>query len=324
MKNKKVKVGCVIPCYKGGKKTINVINSALKYTDLIVLVDDNCPYNTGERVAKLFAKSNKVKVLHNRKNIGVGGSTIKGMKYLLKNNSTIIVKVDADGQINPQLIPRLIEPLIRREFDAAKGNRFSSLDHVLSMPFLRLIGNLGLSFLNKLSTGYWELFDPTNGLIAFTNEGLLKVRLDKVDNRYFFESDLLFQCSLQNICFTQLPMKSNYADEESSLKPLLEIFRFSKKHLKNFLKRIIYQYFLLDFNIGSFEILSSSALFLILTSLIIKTYLNGAFNNQLATPGEANLIALLAIITSQLVIGFLYYDSTQQPLLRRLKFRRYY
>lgn len=192
------------------------------------------------------------------------------------------------------------------------------------MPFLRLIGNLFLSFLNKLSSGYWELFDPTNGFIAFTETGLLKVRLDKVDNRYFFESDLLFQCSLQNICFTQLPMKSNYSDEESSLKPLVEIFRFSKNHLRNFLKRIIYQYFLLDFNIGSLELLSSSILSLVLAILIIKTYLNGTFNNQLATPGEANLITLLAIIISQLVIGFLYYDSTQQPLIRRLKSRRNY
>ena len=324
MKNKKVKVGCVIPCYKGGNKTIDVINSALKFTDLLVLVDDKCPLNTGKRVARVFANSDRVRVLHNRKNLGVGGSTIKGMKYLLKNNSTIIVKVDADGQINPKLIPQLIKPLIRREFDAAKGNRFSSLDHVLSMPFLRLIGNLALSFINKLSSGYWELFDPTNGLIAFTNEALKKVRLDKLDKRYFFESDLLFQCSLQNISFTQLPMKSNYSDEESSLKPLAEIFRFSKKHLRNFLKRIIYQYFLLDFNIGSFEILSGSILSGILVIIVIKTYLNGIFNNKFATPGEANLIALLAIIISQLIIGFLYYDSTQRPLIRRLQSRKNY
>ena len=324
MSNKKLSIGCVIPCYKGSKITINVINSVIKFTDLIVLVDDNCPYNTGENVERLFVKSNKVKVLYNKKNLGVGGATIKGMRYLLRNNFEIIVKVDADGQINPELIPELIDPLIRRESEAAKGNRFSSLDHILEMPLLRVVGNLGLSFLNKFSTGYWELFDPTNGFIAFTNSSLKKVRLDKVDNRYFFESDILFQCSLQNICFTQLPMKSIYSNEGSSLKPLFEIFRFSKKHTTNFVKRIIYQYFLLDFNIGSFEILSGSILFLILILLIIKIYLNGILNNQFATPGEANLIALLSIITFQLIVGFLYYDSTQQPLMRRIKTRKIY
>ncbi len=319
MNDIKVKIGCVIPCYKGGKITIEVIKSALKFVELIVLVDDRCPYKTGKNVEEIFSDSKKIQVLFNKENLGVGGSTKKGMQYLMDHDCEIIVKIDADGQINPDLIPQLINPILNGESNASKGNRFSSLDNILSMPPIRVFGNLGLSFINKLSTGYWELFDPTNGFIAIKNNALKKVRLDKIDNRYFFESDFLFQCGLQNICFYQLPMKSIYAKEESSLRPLKEIFRFGKKHTINFFKRIIYQYFLLDFNIGSLELLSSSILSLILFIFVIKVYLNGAINNQFATPGEANLIGLLAIITAQLIIGFVYYDSTQQPLLRRLK-----
>ena len=322
MQKIKSNVGCVIPCFKGGIDTIKVIESALNYVDLIVLIDDNCPLKTGKKVERIFSETNKVKVIFNKKNLGVGGATKKGMKYLLDHNFEIILKVDADGQINPQLIPLLIEPLINGEFDANKGNRFSSLDHLLSMPFMRVIGNLGLSFLNKLSTGYWELFDPTNGFIAFNKSALKKIRLDKVDDRYFFESDLLFQCSLQNICFTQMPMKSIYGNEVSSLKPLREIFRFGKQHFINLLKRIIYQYFLLDLNIGSFELFSGTIIGFILLSIMLKVYLKGIIDNQLATPGEANLIGLLSIITAQLLIGFLYYDATQQPLMRRLKSRK--
>ena len=116
------------------------------------------------------------------------------------------------------------------------------------MPKIRIIGNLGLSFLNKISTGYWELFDPTNGFIAFKSSALKRVRLEKTDNRYFFESDLLFQCALAQITFSQLPMQSIYANEISSLKPSREISRFAKKHLINLLKRLVYQYFVLDFN----------------------------------------------------------------------------
>ncbi len=322
MKKNKSKIGCIIPCFRGGQDTINVISSALKYVDLVVLVDDKCPLNTGKNVKKFFQENNKLKVIFNKKNLGVGGATKKGIEYLLDLDFEIILKVDADGQINPKLIPFLIEPLINGEFDANKGNRFSSLDHILSMPLIRVIGNLGLSFLNKLSTGYWELFDPTNGFIAFKKSALKKVRLDKVDNRYFFESDLLFQCSLQNICFTQLPMKSIYSNEISSLQPLREIIRFGKQHFINLFKRIIYQYFLLDFNIGSFELFSGSIIGFILISFILKIYLKGIIDKQFATPGEANLIGLLSIITAQLLIGFLYYDSTQQPLMRRLKSRK--
>ena len=318
---RKLKVGCAIPCFRGGEETIRVIKSALNFVDFIILVDDNCPLHTGKKVDEIFMNSEKVVVIYNKFNIGVGGSTKKAFKILQQKKCQIIIKLDADGQINPELIPSLIKPLIEGEFDAAKGNRFSSLDHVLSMPIVRVVGNLGLSFMNKLSTGYWELFDPTNGFIAFKTSSLKKIRIDKVDNRYFFESDLLFQCSLQNICFTQLQMQSVYAGEYSSLKPIREIFRFGKKHFINFFKRLIYQYFLLDFNIGSLELLTGSTTLLILFCVGLRVYLNGIFKNQFATPGEANLISLLSIITTQLFIGFLYYDATQQPLIRRLKAR---
>ena len=318
----KLKIGCAIPCYKGGANTIKVINSALEFADLIVLVDDKCPQKTGYQVANFFLDNPKIKIIYNKKNIGVGGSTKKAIRFLLEKDCDILVKVDADGQINPRLIPDLIEPLITGEYEAAKGNRFSSLDHILSMPFIRVIGNLCLSFINKLSTGYWELFDPTNGFMAFKNSAIKKIRLDKVDNRYFFESDLLFQCSLQSICFTQLPMKSVYSNHVSSLSPIKEIFIFGKQHLINFFKRLIYQYFLLDFNIGSLELLSGILTGFTLIFIVVRVYLKGIIEGKLATPGEANLIALLSIITAQLIIGFLYYDSTQQPLMRRLKLRR--
>lgn len=321
MINQNFKIGCAIPCYKGCEKTIEIINSAQRFVDLIVLVDDLCPFKTGHKVESYFINSEKVQVLFNEKNIGVGGATKKAIDFLTKQNCHIIVKVDADGQINPELIPGLIRPLIDGKFEASKGNRITSLDNLLTMPKIRVFGNLGLSFLNKLSTGYWELFDPTNGFIAFKTSILRKVRLDKVDNRYFFESDFLFQCSLQNICFAQLSMRSNYKNEISSLKPHREIFRFTKKHIINFIKRIIYQYFLLDFNIGSLELIIGSLTAIILLIKGTNVYLNGLINNNFATPGEANLIALLAIITTQCTIGFLYYDSTQQPLLRRLSLK---
>ena len=221
--------------------------------------------------------------------------------------------------MNPDLIPELIKPIINGEYDAAKGNRFSRLDHVLSMPTIRIIGNLGLSFFNKLSTGYWELFDPTNGFMAFKTSALKNIRLDKVDDRYFFESDLLYQSSLAQIRFSQLPMHSVYQDETSSLKPMREISRFAAKHLVNFLKRLIYQYFVLDFNAGSLELLGGSIGLLLTTAFSIKLFISGILHQRYATSGESSLFTILAIITVQMFIAFLYYDATQQPLMRQLR-----
>ena len=317
-KNKQ-KIGCLIPCFRGGSVTLAVIQKALHFTDYIVLIDDACPNYTGQRVEKKFNSSDKVKVLFNSHNQGVGKSCRDGIKFLLENACTIIVKIDADGQIDPILIPALINPIIEGKAEAVKGNRFTSIDDLLSMPKIRIIGNLGLSFLNKISTGYWELFDPTNGFIAFKSSALKRVRLEKTDNRYFFESDLLFQCALAQITFSQLPMQSIYVNEISSLKPSREISRFARKHLINLLKRLVYQYFVLDFNAGSLELLGGMFGIFLTSIFSFKLFISGVITSTYATPGQSAIFAVMSIITLQLLIGFIYYDSTQQPLLRQIR-----
>ncbi len=313
------KIGCTIPCYKGGQITINLIKELHCYVDLIVLVDDGCPFKTGNLAKDYFKDSDKLHVIHNEFNKGLGFSVKRGFKFLIQKGCEVIVKIDADGQMKPELIPFLIKPIFANKSDAVKGNRFTSIDNIISMPKIRIARNLILTFLNKLSTGYWELSDPTNGFLAFNRISLEKVRLDKLDDKYFFESDLLFQCSLANIFFEQLPMKSVYGGEISSLNPLKQIIIFSKQHIVNFFKRIIYHYFVLDFNAGSLEIIGF--LFFSFSTLItfFKIYFRGLSNNEFATPGEANLISILFLVSIQLLLGILYFDSTYQPLMRQIK-----
>ena len=311
-------VGCVIPCFKGNQITIDLIQKTLEIVDYVVLVDDNCPNRTGKKAKKFIFNKNFV-LIENKSNEGVGASFKRGVEYLLSINCEIIIKIDADGQMDPYLIPMFIDPLLKNESDATKGNRFTSSEDILSMPLIRIIGNLGLSFFNKVSSGYWELFDPTNGYIAFKGSTLKKIRLSKTNNRYFFESDLLFECSLSNIYFKQIPMKSTYLNELSSLKPLREITRFSRLHLINFIKRLVYQYFILDFNVGSLHLIG----FIISTILSLNYYFYIRYISFKAgidaSPSQANLIAILIIISFQLLISFIFFDSTQKPLLRKIK-----
>jgi len=313
------KIGCTIPCYKGGQITIDLIKKLHCYVDLIVLVDDGCPFKTGNLAKDYFKDSDKLHIIQNKFNKGLGFSVKRGFKFLIEKECEVIVKIDADGQMKPDLIPFLVKPLFENKSDAVKGNRFTSIDHFISMPKIRIAGNIILTFLNKISTGYWELSDPTNGFLAFNRLALKKVRLEKLDNQYFFESDLLFQCSLVNIFFEQLPMKSVYGSEISSLNPLKQIIIFSKQHFINFFKRIIYQYFVLDFNAGSLEIIGF--LFFSFSTLITfsKVYFRGLSIKEFASPGEANLISILFLVSIQLLLGILYFDSTYQPLMRQIK-----
>ena len=164
------KIGVVIPCYMGGDITLKLISDILNYADTIVLVDDKCPLHTGKKVKESNINS-KVHIIFNEKNMGVGGSTKKGFEWLLEKDCQIIIKMDADYQMNPSDIPKMCKPILKNECDSTKGNRFTNFEKLIKMPKIRLIGNVFLSYLTKFSTGYWEIFDPTNPVPTPSNPG---------------------------------------------------------------------------------------------------------------------------------------------------------
>ena len=249
-------IGAAIPCYRGNKATLKTVLSVIEYVDWVVFIDDCCPYKTGAQI-KDKIKEDKLFVIYNQKNIGVGGSTKKGFKWLLDKGCDIILKIDADGQLRAEDIPKMCMPIIKDKCDATKGNRFTDIDKLYRIPRVRLIGNIFLGFITKLSTGYWEIFDPTNGFIAFSSTVLKEIELNKTDNRYFFETDVLFRCALKNIIINNVAIEPIYKENKSSLKPFNEITNFFIRHIKLTFKRILYQYFLLDFNPGSIELVLS-------------------------------------------------------------------
>lgn len=308
----------VIPCYKTPDKALKVVGQSFKYLDLVICVDDCCPLNTGKEIEKNF-NDNKVSVLYHNKNKGVGGAMKTGIKYALELGAKIIVKIDSDGQMSPDLIPSLINPIKSGKADFTKGNRFRDPNVILKMPTLRFIGNFFLSFLTKLSTGYWELFDPTNGFIAINSTTLNLFNLNKIDNRYFFETDILFRCSINDIVVKEIAMEAKYDDETSNMYPIAEIPNFLIKHILVFYKRILYNYFIYDFNPGSISLLIS---FLLGSGSILfgGFYYYRGMLTQVQTPsGIQTLFLAMVFISSQFLTNFIYYDVTQRPLFRKLR-----
>ena len=118
--------------------------------------------------------------------------------------------------MDPQLLPRFLSPIINGKADYVKGNRFTSIESVRQMPALRLFGNSLLSLLCKLSSGYWHLFDPNNGYVCCHAEVLRRLPLNKIAQRYFFESDMLFRLGVARALVIDVPMGAVYGDEQSS------------------------------------------------------------------------------------------------------------
>jgi glycosyltransferase involved in cell wall biosynthesis len=301
----------VIPCFRVKRHIAGVLAAIPKQVDRIYVVDDACPEGSGD--AAEAAGDPRVRVLRHAVNQGVGGATLSGYRAALDDGATILVRLDGDGQMDPALIPRLVQPIEAGQADYAKGNRFFELEGLRAMPRLRLVGNSLLSFASKLSSGYWNVFDPTNGFTAIHAEVLRQLPLDKLERGWFFESDLLFRLGTIRAVVCDVPMPARYGDEESSLRIRHVLGPFAWKHLSNTAKRIFYSYYLRNFNIASIEIALGAALLAFGSWIGITRWIEGSQANTPATSGTVMLAALPILVGIQLVLAFLSYDLSNVP-----------
>ena len=311
--NKQQKVGVVIPCFQETKQILNVIDGIGPEVNHIIVIDDACPDKTGEYV-KTHCTDRRVKVITHTQNTGVGGATMSGYKSAIKDGCEIIVKVDGDGQMDPSLIPALILPLQKGTADYVKGNRFYNLNGLAEMPRVRILGNLVLSFASKVSSGYWNIFDPTNGFTAVHLDTALNLPLEKIDDGFFFESDMLYHLYMLRAVVMDVPMSAKYGNEESSLNIRKIILSFTSKHCCNMIKRIFYSYFIRDFNISSIELILGKLLFLFGVVFGAITWYGSYTSGIPATAGTVILAALPIVLGSQLLIAFLNYDTKNIPI----------
>jgi dolichol-phosphate mannosyltransferase len=246
-------IGIIIPAYKCDDQITATITTIPGWIRYIIVVDDCSPDNLIDRVMAIDDR--RVHIIRHDINIGVGGAFITGCHKAVELGADILVKMDGDGQMDPAQLPRLIKPLIDGKADYTKGNRFWDLRELRVMPRFRIFGNMTLSLLLKMASGYWNLFDPTNGYIALTSYMFNNINLNKVDRRYFFESSMLIQAGIQQFVVEDVPIPANYRDEISSLSVIETIFTFPPRLVYGVLRRFLWRYIFFDFTAVSIFIL---------------------------------------------------------------------
>lgn len=310
LKNKTIAV--VIPSYKVTQHILDVVDRIGPEVDCIYIVDDACPDGSG-RLVERSLKDNRVRVIYAEVNLGVGGAVMLGYSAAFKEGYDCIVKIDGDGQMNPDLLPLFVEPILDGQADYTKGNRFFNLEDVESMPVVRLVGNAVLSFMCKASSGYWNIFDPTNGYTAISRHAISLLPMRKIHNRYFFESDMLFRLGTFGAVVRDIPMRAIYADEKSNLSPAKVLPSFAFGHFRNFSKRILYNYFLRGFSVASVELVLSLGFLAFGGIYGLVKWVQSSISGVYASSGEVMLAALPVIVGVQLLISFITFDMQNQP-----------
>ncbi|MDR0769734.1 MAG: glycosyltransferase family 2 protein [Burkholderiales bacterium] len=306
------RIAVIIPCYKVTHHILKVLEEIDNRVWRIYVVDDACPEKSGALVETQF-RDPRVKVLYHDHNKGVGGAVISGYRAAIADGATVLVKIDGDGQMSPALLPDFAMPILTGAADYTKGNRFYDLAKIKQMPRGRIYGNAMLSLLAKLSNGYWDLFDPANGYTAIHAEVARRLPLERISERYFFESDMLFRLGTIRAVVIDVPMDACYGEEVSNLKVREEFGDFLWKLSRNFFKRIFYNYFLRDVSLASLELLFG-------TILVVFGGVYGAYHWAhsaslgVTTPAGTVIVAAVSLLVGlQLLLAFLGYDIANVP-----------
>lgn len=323
-----VTIYCVIPAYRARETVVDVVSQALACADVVVVVDDACPEQSGAAVTQAFPGSERVRVIQRERNGGVGAAMKTGIAYAIERGADIAVKIDADGQMDCSFIP-LIAELFEEDpsLVCIKGNRFFDASVLKLMPKGRLFGNAILSLGAKCASGYWNVIDPTNGYLAFNLPLLQLIPWRSFADSYFFELSVLCEFGLRRLPLLELEMPTIYTSAPSSLSIPRVAFEFPPKLLRLTLRRIMLQYFLFDINLVTVYLVAG----------LLLACFGGIFggyewfeSNLTGIPrpiGTVMLAALPFLMGFQLLLAGAMYDvqfaqKTSHELLANARWRR--
>ena len=309
----KFKLAIVIPAYRTEKEILSVLQGIPAFIRHIIVVDDASPDSSADLVTAAAKRNKRITLVRHERNQGVGGAMVTGFKKALELGAEVVIKLDGDGQMDPQYIPALITPLLEGEADYTKGNRFRDFGALRQMPFVRRIGNLGLSFLTKAATGYWNIFDPTNGYFAIRAEVLAQLPLDHVDKGYYFETSMLSRLYLLDAFVQDVTIPARYRNEVSSLSINRVLFEFPFKLMRTLTRRIILKYFIFDFSMMSIYLLAGIPLLLFGLIFGITKWIQYAELGIAAPTGTVILPTLSVILAIQILLSAIEIDLNATP-----------
>ena len=305
------KICVVIPAYNATKTISAVISTLPDWVDQIIVVNDSSNDDTIFTLQRL--KDPRLTIVNHEKNRGVGGAMKSGYAKGLEGDADIFVKVDSDGQMDPNQIRRLLDPIIAKEANYTKGNRFLHTKQLKAMPALRRIGNFAISFLSKVSTGFWNIFDPTNGFTAISRQALELIDLDQLDDSYYFETSLLEALYLVRAPIKDVSMHAIYKGEKSHLSETKVLFQFPLKMIATFFNRIHMTYFMQDFNaVSIFLVVGSVSLLFGFIWGVVQWHIASLANTPAST-GTVMLAVLPIFLGIQLLLEAIVLDTQNIP-----------
>lgn len=312
MVNGGLRIAVVVPCYNVEKHIIDVVETIPDYVSDVILVNDGSRDGTGELLN--LAAGGRVLAIHLAQNQGVGKAMLTGFTKAAEMGADILVKMDGDGQMDSRDLPLFVEPLLFGKADYAKGNRFRNALLPSEIPIIRRIGNAVLSFLNKSASGYWNVFDPTNGYIAVRREIIEILPVRWIHSRFFFESSMLIALGIMGAVVVDVPITARYGLEKSNLRVSRALFEFPILMTLGLIRRIWFQKILYSLTVEA--LLAIFGFLFFLAGLAYGLYEFTQFTLIRDTPAPPGIVmgaALLMLFGFQMMLNAILLDIQSVP-----------
>jgi dolichol-phosphate mannosyltransferase len=304
-------ISVVIPSYRAEKYILKTLSGIPPFVSHIIVVNDCSPDRTEELVRQ--CNDPRVHLVSHEINQGVGEAMLTGYLKAIELGAKVIIKMDSDDQMDPVYLIPLIQPILLGKADYTKGNRFLHANELKSMPLMRRIGNTGLSFLTKAASGYWNIFDPSNGYTAIHAAVIPLLDKMKIHRRYFYETSMLIELGLIQAVVRDVYIPSRYGDEKSSLSEWKTFFEFPPRLFSSFMRRIIVQHFIRDFDVVSVLILMGGMLSSFGLAFGFYHWYLSSQTATVASTGTVMVATLPLILGAQLLLQALIADIQSVP-----------
>ena len=258
-------VGVVVPAYNEESFIGEVIDTLPEFIDRAYVIDDASTDDTWAEIRRHADRANEAVVeappmtdggveldprvvpIQHEENRGVGGAIKTGYLQALEDGIDVTAVMGGDGQTEPDIVERIIVPVVEGKADYAKGNRLLDRDRD-AMPRFRQVGNFMLTFLTKIASGYWKLMDPQNGSTAISHEALERVGIEDMYEGYGYCNDLLIRLNTRNMTVADVSRRAVYKDEESHIEYRTYVPKVSTMLLRGFMRRLRVKYLVNDFH----------------------------------------------------------------------------
>lgn len=303
-------ISIAVPAHNEEAHIARVIETMPPFVDHIVVVDDASSDATSMKAEAVGDR--RVQVIRHERNLGVGGAIVTAHRRGLDLGCDISVVMAGDGQMDPDYLPSLLDPIVEDGYGFAKANRFFSMDSFRGMPRQRVFGNIVLSFLTKLASGYWHLFDPQNGYTAISRSALERLSLDRLSTTYEFENDLLINLNILDIRALDVPIPALYGDERSDIKLRRVVPDISRLLMRGFFRRLVLKYVIRSFS--PIALFFFVGLALVTWSVIFGLWVVfQTLGPDAASTGTVILSVIPFVVGVQLLISAIVLDIQETP-----------